>query len=105
MTDSYEVVTAELTAHSISVIKLSDDLRSTMELAGGQSITGDAYGQTGRQFAAMLDALASAGRETLRLAVECLETEAAKVRASAAEFDRQEADVTDALGSAGSGLR
>ena len=105
MSDSYQVVTEELTAHSLGVLKLSDDLRSTLELAGGQGITGDAYGQTCRRFAAMLDALASAGRETLRLAVECLETEAAKVRASAAEFDRQEADTIGALGTAGGGLR
>ena len=105
MSDSYEVVTEELTAHSISVIKLSDDLRSTMDLAGGQSITGDAYGQTCQPFAALLDALASAGQETLRMAVECLEVEAAKVRASAAEFDRQEADTIAALGTAGGGQR
>ena len=105
MSDSYEVVTDELTTHSINVIRLSDELRSTLELAGGPNITGDAHGQTCRRFAEMLDALASAGRETLRLAVDCLETEAAKVRASAAEFDRQEADTVDGLSTAGSGLR
>lgn len=105
MSDSFEVVTEALTAHSISVIKLSDELRSTVELAGGQSITGDAYGQTCQEFAALLDALASAGAETLRLAVECLEAEALKVRASAAEFDRQDAGTIDALRTVGGELR
>lgn len=105
MNDSYEVVTAELTAHSINVVKLSDELRSTMELAGVHSMTGDAYGQTCQRFAAMLDALASEGKETLRLAVECLETEASKVRAAAATFDRQEADAIDVLTTAGGGLK
>lgn len=105
MSESFEVDTTALTAHSISVVRLSDELRSTVELAGGQGITGDAYGQTGRAFAALLGELAEAGKETLRLAVECLEAEAAKVRASAAELDRREAESTDGLRTAGSGLR
>lgn len=105
MSDSFEVDTTALTAHSISVVKLSDELRSTVEPAGGQSMTGDAFGQTCRPFAVLLGELAEAGKETLRLAVECLEAEAAKVRASAAEFDRREAESVDGLRTAGSGLR
>lgn len=105
MSDSFEVDTTALTAHSINVVRLSDELRSTVELAGGQNITGDAYGQTGRPFAALLGELAEAGMATLRLAVECLEAEAAKVRASAAEFDRRESESVDGIRTAGSGLR
>ncbi|MFD5829479.1 hypothetical protein [Lentzea sp. NPDC060358] len=105
MGESFEVVVEALTAHSTGVLRLSDELRSAAALAAGQRITAGAYGQTGREFAALLGALASAGEETLRLAVDCLEAEAAKVRASAAEFDRQETAVAEALRVAGGGFR
>ncbi|MFD9701856.1 type VII secretion target [Lentzea sp. NPDC059081] len=105
MGDSFEVVTEELTAHSLSLVKLSDELRSAADLAGRQSMTGDAYGRTCQEFAALLDALASAGQVTLRLAAECLEGEASKVRASAAEFDRRESGTVNALRTVGRELR
>lgn len=96
MSDSYEVVAASLTAHAGQLVGLSDELRTTTDLAG--NMTSDAYGQTCQRFASMLDSLAQAGKETLQAAVEALDTEASKVRAAADAYERQETSGVDTFG-------
>lgn len=91
MGDSYKVVTGALSVHSGKLAGLADELRSALEVAGGQNITSEAYGETCRQFTSILDTLASAGRATLQASVESLEAEASKLRATATEYDRQDA--------------
>lgn len=90
MNDSYEVVTAALTAHAGGLGRLSDELRSATDQAG-QGMTDAAYGKTCQPFATMLDALANAGHQTLQAAVESLEAEASNVRKAANAYTRQEA--------------
>jgi LPS O-antigen subunit length determinant protein (WzzB/FepE family) len=102
MTDSYEVVTAALSAHAGKLSGLAGELRAAADIARGQNITTDAYGQTCQQFATMIDALANAGQETLQAGVESLEAEMSNLRTAAAAYEQRETSQVDTFGKIGS---
>jgi hypothetical protein len=89
MSESYEVVTSALADHARKLSDLATELNSAFTTSQ-VTIGGDAYGQTGAQFATALSDVASAGQDTLKTGIEALESAAKAMRATAEEYERQE---------------
>ncbi|TCO52478.1 type VII secretion target [Actinocrispum wychmicini] len=98
MSESYEVVTDALTKHASKLSGLAGELRAALDTASQVTITGDAYGETGQEIASTLDGLGGAGQETLRAAVDALESATAGLRESVGTYDSREATEAARLG-------
>lgn len=89
MTQSYEVDTAALTSHARTLNALGDELRSALDGAS-VSLSGDAFGETGRQVAAALQAAGQAGQETIAAGVEGLDAATTDIQVTAVAYEQQE---------------
>jgi hypothetical protein len=90
MAGSYQASNDALTRHAHTLAQLADELRAALDLASGVSVTADAYGQTAARFASAMQALATAGRETLQAGVEALQSAGTELQATVATYQQPE---------------
>jgi hypothetical protein len=91
----YGVVADALTGHARTLSGLAGELRAVHDLMAGVSMTAEAYGEIGRRAANAIDALGGVGRQTMREGVAALESAATELRATVADYGRQEAEGVD----------
>lgn len=101
MADSYQVLVPALTNHARTLSGLAAELRGASDAARGVTVTGDAYGQTCQRVAAMLNAVAQVGQETLLTGVEALEAEVEHLRDTARDYDKQDTAGATGINQAG----
>lgn len=94
MTQSYEVDTAALSSHARKLNALSGELQSAFDGAS-VSLSGDAFGETGRQVAAALQAAGDSGRETIAAGVQGLDAATTNIRVTAIAYEQQETGAID----------
>jgi hypothetical protein len=94
VTQSYEVDTAALTSHARTLNALGGELRSALDGAA-VSLSGDAFGETGRQVAAALQAAGQAGQETIAAGVQGLDAATTNIQATAVAYEQQETGAVD----------
>lgn len=104
MSESYAVVTAELASHARTLGELAADVRQVLDTAGGVNLTGDAYGQIGQRFVAVAEEVARAGQGALKSHVDALESATTAMRATVAEYERQETESAARLTALENGL-
>jgi hypothetical protein len=90
MAESFEVTTAALYGHAGGLLGLADELRGVLDVAGHVTLTDDAYGQTCRRVASMLDAVARNARDAVQAGVEALESAASGLRDNAETYTGME---------------
>ena len=100
MDGSYEVVTAALQNHAHTLDGLADELRDALGEVSGVSLPGDAYGNSGRGFAAAVQQLSTQGQDALQDGVDAFESAAETLRGNTTAYDQQEVATIDLLTSA-----
>lgn len=90
MTQSYEVVTAALTAHARILRELSGELTQAADTASGVNLTADAYGQIGQPFVTTMAALAKAGQDALRTGLAALDAADTAMSDTVTTYEQQE---------------
>ena len=103
VSDSYELGSAALTDHARLLENLAADLRSAGQSAQVR-MTGDAYGQAAERFATMIEEVAQAGRDTLAVGVDALESAGTALRDTARAYEQQESDAAASFGEVETGL-
>jgi hypothetical protein len=104
MSESYAVVTAELASHARTLGELAADVRQVLDTASGVNLTGDAYGQISQRFVAVAEEVARAGQGALKSQVDALESATTAMRATVAEYERQETESAARLTALENGL-
>ena len=94
MTQSYEVDTAALAGHARTLNALSAELQSAFDGAS-VSLSGDAFGETGRQVAAALQAAGQSGQETISAGVQGLDAATTNIQVTAVAYEQQETGAID----------
>jgi hypothetical protein len=103
VTQSYEVDTAALSSHARRLDALSGELQSAFDGAS-VSLSGDAFGETGRQVAAALRAAARSGQETISAGVQGLDAATTNIQVTATAYEQQETGALDRFAAERGGL-
>ena len=90
MTDKYEVLTDELTAHAGKLHALTERLRTAADAANQATMNDDAYGVICQPFAMMLQPFEQMGLNAVRQGVGTLSDTADKVRKATTHYDTTE---------------
>lgn len=88
----YLVTPEQIVDHAGKLGGVADAVREASTAVARVSVPGDGYGESGTQFAAMLDGMAAEGRHTLNAAIDALGRSATRLKNSAADY----ADTEDA---------
>lgn len=103
MTQSYEVDTAALSSHARRLDALSKELQSAFDGAS-VGLSADAFGETGRQVAATLQAAGQSGRETIAAGVQGLAAATTNIQVTAIAYEQQETGAVDGFKAEQGGL-
>jgi hypothetical protein len=97
MLGMFEVVVPALRTYARTLQSLADELNVALEIAGSASMTPDAYSQKGRGFAAAIQTLADAGKDTLKAGVDALETAGQTMTDTATVYERRDDTAAERL--------
>jgi hypothetical protein len=92
MSESFDVVTDDLTGHASTLDDLAGQLNGALDTAKGVDLTPDAFGEVGQGAVPDVQSLATSGQDALRTQVAALQTASTDMRATAANYQQQDVD-------------
>ena len=104
MSESFDVVTGDLTAHASTLDDLSVQLSAALDTARRVDLTPDAFGEIGQNAVPDVQSVATTGQDALRTQVAALQTASTDMRATANAYQQQDVDTGTKLSSIGDGL-